>query len=348
MTRVRTSTKMAETSTLEDVARLAGVACSTASYVLNNKPKSISSATRERVWSASRELDYRPNMAARTLVTRRTHRIALWVPDVSSPFSSRIIAEIQHQARQSGYGVLISELLPIERQGSPAPASAIVQQPLWDVDGVIAFLSSACRDVAVTLDAIWSAPAVSMGAFPLAGTDFVGIELFCGAQAAVRSLVELGRRRLGYLVPAQADFTGDDRYKAYQAVIAEAGRMPLVIPVTENSRRAAYAAMTDFLKHEEPPDSLFCYNDEAAIGAYRALRTAGLRIPDDVALIGCDGIEDIEYLDCPLSTIVLPVEEMCATAWRFLEQRLLEPTLPPQETIYSGHLALRQSAPPSG
>jgi len=348
---MRPKSKQTGVSTLEDVARRAGVASSTASYVLNNKPKSIGSDTRERVWSAARALSYRPNMAARSLVTRRTNIIALWVPDVASAFTARVIAESQRQVRQSGYEVLISEIHMADRESGigqvrAEPPLASVHPPLWDVDGIIAFLGSACRDIHLDSFGTRATPVVSMGAFPLDGTDFVGVELFTGAQAAVRRLAAGGCRRLGYLVPARANFRGDDRHEAYWATIRETGLEPIVIPTHENTRAAARAAVSSYLEHTTPMDGLFCYNDEASIGAYRALRSAGLRVPDDVALIGCDGISDVEYLDCPLSTIVLPVEEMCATTWRFLEQRLQDPALSPQKIIYSGGLELRESVRP--
>ena len=335
-------------STLADVAQRAGVAPATASYVLNNKPKAISGATRERVLTAAREIGYRPNMAARSLITRRKNIIALWVPDVSSAFSSRVIAEIQRQARRSAYEVLISEIHRDERLEQSTclyddPPAATVRMPLWNVDGILAFLGSACRNVQFDLPAASQTPTVSMGAFPIEGTDFVGVELRSGADAAMRTLLAAGCQRLGYLVPAHADFLGDDRREAYVAAMRNAGREPIFLRMAGGSRAAARAATAEGLRQHPALDGLFCYNDDAAIGAYRALRDAGRRVPEDVSLIGCDGIEDTEYLDCPLSTLVLPLEEMCATAWRFLEQRLQEAPAAPQRAIYSGQLALRES-----
>lgn len=338
------------TSTIKDVAKRAGVAFSTASYVLNNKPKSIGSDARERVRAAAQELGYRPNPAARSLVTKRTHIIALWVPNVASAFSARVIAEVQSQARLHGYEMLISEIQMDDGMSGvdhAGPLVANVRQSLWHVDGVITYLGLACRRVHLDALPVRQVPVVNLGTFPLDGADFVGVDLAPGSHAAVRQLVESGCRRIAYLVPAQADFPGDSRREAYLDVVREAGLEPQTIVVRQDvhseTRAAARAAVADALKQSEAMDGLFCFNDECAIGAYRALRDAGLGIPEDVSLIGCNGIEDTKYLDCPLSTLVLPVKEMCATAWNFLEQRIEAPEMPLQEVMLPVHLALRES-----
>ncbi len=352
----------AQASTLQDVARRAGVASSTASYVLNNKPKAIGAATRERVLQAAHDIGYRPNMAARSLVTRQTNIIALWVPNVATAFSARVIAEIQQQARPRGYEVLICDAHWNERADSdaapeppspeppspepPSPGAgasptATLRMPLWNVDGIIAFFGSS--SLTVRLDSLSGhrIPTVSMGAFPIEGTDFVGLNLLGAAQDAVRWLMASGRRRIGFLVPANANFAGDERHEAYACAMREAGREAIVIRMSQNSRAAACEAMSKYLQEHEPVDGLFCYNDYAAIGACRALRGAGLSVPRDILLVGCDGIEDIDYLDWPLSTIALPVPEMCAAAWRFLEERLHDNDLPPQKIMLSGQLQTR-------
>ena len=89
--------------------------------------------------------------------------------------------------------------------------------------------------------------------------------------------------------------------------------------------------------------AFYAINDEVALGVYRALREMKLRVPHDVALIGCDGIEDTEYLECPLSTIVLPSEEMCRLAWQMLQERIENPALEPRHVVLMPHLAIRES-----
>jgi LacI family transcriptional regulator len=102
-------------------------------------------------------------------------------------------------------------------------------------------------------------------------------------------------------------------------------------------------AVTEYVREHGPPDGIFCHNDDFAIGAYRALRDMGLRIPDDVALVGCDNLEETAYLDVPLSTIAVPTEELCRTGWEFLYRRMHDPSAPLQCAILQPQLVVRAS-----
>jgi DNA-binding LacI/PurR family transcriptional regulator len=126
-------------------------------------------------------------------------------------------------------------------------------------------------------------------------------------------------------------------------MMAEAGRPPEILLVTHHSRADARLALRKHIEARGCPDGLFCFNDDVALGASRAIRENGLRVPEDVALIGHDGIEDAEYLDCPLTTLVQPVQEMTALAWRFLRRRMDDPTLPPQQALLKTQLVVRAS-----
>lgn len=340
----KNSSLKTRTVTLQNVADKAGVGLSTASYILNNKPKLIREETRERVWHAAQELGYRPNMAARALVTRQTHIIVLWIPNVATAFSTRVIAEIQKQARLRGYEVMICDTDWAEVKTEDAHHDAhrlqslsLRQMPLWNVDGVIAFFGSSACNINWDLQNGQQVPIISMGTFSIPGTDFVRLSVDKASQEAVEWLIASSRQRIGFLVPFAADFAGDERHEAYLRTILEANQQPLFIHMNENSRAAAYEATRCFLRDNENVDALFCYNDYAAIGASRALHEAGLKIPDDVLVVGCDGIEDIQYLSWPLNTIELPIPQMCASAWEFLTQRLNDLDLPLQQSSFVGH-----------
>lgn len=330
--------------TLQDVAERAGVGLSTASYVLNNKPKSIGNEARQRILRAAQEMGYRPNMSARSLVTRKTHIVALWVPNVASAFSGSVIAEIQKLARHNGYEVMICDA---ERNYNEAGsnentlATTTLQMPLWNVDGIIAFFGSSSRGIEQEFQSKPLLPFVSMGSFSVPDTDYVALSLLKASQEAVRWLLAQGCQRVGFLVPIEADFIGDERHDAYIEAMSIKGQQPLFIYMKQNTRASAYEATRDYLKANESVDALFCYNDYAAIGASRALREAGLSIPAQVLLVGCDGIEDRDYLEWPLHTIELPIQAMCEAAWKFLEQRLTAPTLPHQTQSFAGRFALR-------
>src|SRR5690606_29158862 len=115
------------------------------------------------------------------------------------------------------------------------------------------------------------------------------------------------------------------------------------IPLSTNTRAAARAELKSYLEANGCPDSILCFNDDVAIGIYRALCEQGIKVPQQVALIGCDGIDDTEYLECPITTIVQPVEEMCRMAWQMLESRIANPRQPFQQKVLLPELVVRES-----
>lgn len=320
--------------TLKDVAEAAGASAATASYVLSNSPKAVSPETRERVLRAARDLGYQPNLAARTLAARRSQTVALWIANAHAPFFAQVIRHFQQQARRGGYEVIIREMA-----GDPSAARLGTG---WPVDGVIAFQGAAYVHAFLQANPSASLPFVSIGAYHEDCSDFVEIDLQVGSAEAVRHLLRLGRRRVAFLVPAGA--AGEARRDAYHAVMAEAGLAPEVILAPTKQRADVRRALRDYAGRHGCPEAIFCYNDDMALGAYRGLCDLGLRVPEQIALVGCDGIEDTEYLERPLSTIVQPVEEMCRTGWRFLENRMRDPMIPPQRTTVTPRLAIRASS----
>src|SRR5437868_4553948 len=106
----------------------------------------------------------------------------------------------------------------------------------------------------------------------------------------------------------------------------------------------ALRLIQDFVREHGHPEAIFCHSDDVALGIYRGLCDLNLRVPEDVALVGCDGIQDTQYLECPLTTLVQPVAEMCATAWQFLLQRLEKPKLKNQRAVLKPKLAIRESS----
>lgn len=328
---------MMRNSTLKDVAAAAGASAATASYVLSNSPKAISPETRERVLRAARDLGYQPNLAARTLAARHSRTVALWIANTHAPFFAQVIRHFQQQARQGGYEVVIREMA-----GDPDRAGHGSGLSGWPVDGVIAFQGAAYVHAFLRANPLSSLPFVSIGAYHEDCSDFVAIDLQAGATEAVRHLLGSGRRRVAFLVPAGA--AGEARRDAYRAVMAEAGLEPETILAPTKQRADVRQALREFVGRHGCPEAIFCYNDDMALGAYRGLCDLGLRVPKQVALVGCDGIEDTEYLERPLSTIVQPVEEMCRTGWRFLENRMRDPMLPPQRTTVTPRLAVRASS----
>lgn len=323
-----------------DVARLAGVSQATVSYVMTGrKDQTIREETRRKVMDAAQALDYRPNLAARALVTGQTRMIALWVPYSYHSVFSHVIEQIVRLAQESRFRVIIVQIAG-ETVETLGPGGLLSD---WHVDGVLAF--DATHLVEELLDrGVGLPPIVSFGPTCSNRTDHVGVDLYEGSLQAVRHLHEIGCRRIAYAGYQRRLIAGEPRYDAYHAVMRETGREPLLIPLLRGEYDDSHEAICAHVSAFGCPDGLFCWNDETAIGANRAFADLGLRVPEDVALVGSDGIRETLYSVPTLSTVAQPFEATCRLAWEFLQRRLKEPSLPPQHALLPMNLEKRASS----
>ncbi|RYF59183.1 MAG: LacI family transcriptional regulator [Cytophagaceae bacterium] len=181
--------------------------------------------------------------------------------------------------------------------------------------------------------------------------DQVIVDLSTGVREAVEIMLAAGRQRIAYLgmavtAPHLAEAT-ELRADAYLKALAGSQQNPEIIDVDADVPAVVRERFTTYIAENGCPDALLCQNDDTAMCAYRVIRDAGYRIPEDMLLVGCDGQLHMEYFDPPLSTIRQPMEEICATAWKFLKQRLAKPDLPLQEAALQGELVVRPSLVPT-
>jgi LacI family transcriptional regulator len=328
--------------TISELAKHLNVSKGTVSRILNGRNDSlISEATRKRVLEAARELGYRPNHTARALATGRTGMIALQVDNLFHPHHAQMAHYMEAELTPRRYQLLINLSRRIAwEQVQPS------EIPQWPVDGIIAHDDPFFVRAYLRMPMPRRTPVVSAGAFHTMtpDVDFVGVELSACARAAFEHLVAPGGKRIAYLVVGPIDLSPDPRYQAYLAVLREAGLQPEFIYLPQGTRAVARRTIAEYVRAKGCPDAIFCHNDDWAIGTYRGLRDLGLRLPEDTRLMGCDGIEDTEYFDPPISTIVQPTRAMCSLAWQYLEQRINDPSCPLQQTILQPILAIRESS----
>lgn len=333
---------MQRKATRADVAQRAGVSKTTVTLVVNGRTDvAIPARTRERVLAIAQELGYRPHPTALALATGRTNVVTAIVPCVATPYYARITETLLDQAYARGFGLVISKCDFFQ-----APSSLY-----WSVtalsDGVLVVGGhSATRELFESVNAL-SAPVVSMGVGSIEDTDFVQMDLYAGALQAVTHLLEARPKRLAYLYPSfgqPLEAIPDGRLAAYRDGLTRAGQPLELIAAPTEARRDAMQAVRDHLSGHGCPEALFCQNDDMAIGAYRALHERGLRIGEDIRVVGYDGIEESEYQDPPLSTVVQPIETMCERAWQFLENRLAAPSTPLRHEILTPALTVRASS----
>jgi DNA-binding LacI/PurR family transcriptional regulator len=330
--------------TLRDVAALAGVSSRTVSNVVNGYAP-VSEATRARVQRAVDELGYRPNVLARNLAAGRSGQIAVVVPYLDTPYFAELLQGIIRAARVQGYNVLIDQT-DGDAEHEKMFLSRGSQQLLFD--GVIfSPLGLAQSDLAVrdaSLPLVVLGERVSDGSF-----DHVGIDDVTASREATEHLLGLGRRRVAAIgdQPYRTGEAAQLRTRGFRLAHERAGipvREELVISTPRFNRSDGALAMTHLLDLDEPPDAVFCYSDLVALGAMHALAARGLRVPEDVAIVGYDDIEDGRYSN-PTVTTISPDKRMIAeTAVERLLKRIDNSTPVPGLEIRAPHrLVVRES-----
>lgn len=326
---------------LKDVARLAGVSIKTVSNVVNDYPF-VSEETRTRVRAALDSLDYRPNISARGLRTGRTDLIALAVPALDEPYFSEIASLIVEAAERRGWTVLI------DQTGGDRSREREIAEGLRSnlIDGCITSpLAMTAEDVARLAG---QRPMVLLGErFTQAAADHIAVDSVSAACDATRHLIGLGRRRIAFIGAQTRIGTAAMRLAGYQSALQQAG-LPveenLIVRISPFHRTEGAAAMATLLRAGQPPDAVFCVNDLLALGAIRTLLTAGLRVPEDVAVIGFDDIEDGRFTSPTLTTISPDKQQIAEISVELLARRIRGGVSEPPVDVVAGHqLQLRES-----
>lgn len=322
--------------TQEQIARALGISRQLVTFALAGYPQ-VSAKSRDRILAAAREMGYRPNPHARALRRKRTNIAALWIPDQISTHYAHVTRELNHLVKESRFELIISEV------GAADQSHILSHVP---VDGIIAVDSLLPVEGHLKTSSAKSIPVVSMGAYGSNKTDYVQVDLLSGTSEAMTHLIESGYRRIAHATFAIKDSPQANRRLGYLRAMRKAGLEPEFIyyPFSERQRPITRQLIQDYVREHGCPEAIFCHSDDAAIGIYRGLCDIKVRVPEQVALVGCDGIVDTEYLECPLTTLVQPVSEMCSTAWRFLLERLEKPSAPVQRAVLKSHLVIRESS----
>ena len=319
--------------TLQDIADVAGVQKMLVSNALNGTRR-VAPATREKVQRIAREMNYIPNFAARALSKGRTGIIAILSGPLSESYYAGMVHLLEKHLTENGFHLMLLR--------TPGEVKQLVDATRnLAVDGAIAIdMLGLVRE----FRSHPTIPCVSISTAPQSYVDNVIIDLSSGVDEAIRLMLANGRRRIAYLVTATILARDTEvRARTYRAALQKASIAPEIINLETDDIEVVERRLTAYLKKNGCPDALLCQNDETAMCAFHVLKTLGYHIPDDVLLVGCDGQRHMEYFDPPLSTIVQPVEEICALAWQFLQQRLADPTLPHQEATLQGTLIVRRS-----
>ena len=314
--------------TSQDVAALAGVSVATVSYVMNGRMLDrISAPTREKVLSAARQLDYTPNRAAQTLRLQKTHQVCLVVDSIGVPVIDQLARDLHTAADEAGYGLITMVVGSNERS---AKTTRLLQQRVADGAVIAPAQIQRFSDESLFELARGGLPLVVMdNTVRAAGFDVVRAPERDGCTEAMNHLLATGRRRIAYLkhrgesaVPTDRAYS--ERQYVYRDALTRHG-----VPVDESlvvegadDRVSGYHAATELLQRADRPDAIFSASGRSAISALWAARDAGLRVPEDVAVIGCGNLPEAEIMRPRLSIVGPPTTEDFTEVGRLLFDRV--------------------------
>ncbi|HMO58456.1 MAG TPA: LacI family DNA-binding transcriptional regulator [Roseiflexaceae bacterium] len=304
---------------MRDVAQLAGVSTATVSHVIN-ETRAVSEDLRGRVVAAMEALSYRPNAVARSLRVSETLTIGLIVPDVEIPFFARYARCIESAASEVGYTVILCNSNWLLENELRYLDHLLAQR----VDGLI------CISVSMTAEHVLpvlrrNAPVIWLEeGRPGQRFDAVVLNNMKGAVDATTHLIECGHRRIGCITGPVVTQLARDRIQGYRHTLEQHGLVfdPDLMRGGDYTASSGYEAAIQLLERPDRPTAIFAFNDMMAIGAIRAINERGMRVPEDVAVIGFDGIGLTEHTCPPLSTIAQPIPRMSGIAISMLLERI--------------------------
>lgn len=314
---------------LTDVAAKAGVSAATVSRVLNGKELNrIPEATRARVKRVALELNYQPNRFARALQSRRTMNIGVLVNGLRNPLFAELLDTLEEMIVDAGYDVLpdtgrrVNDVRATGARG-------------WPVDGVLMWAVDHQRVDPALLSSGSDIPVVYLGHVRTDGADFVAYDAVQGTRLALEHLWERGFRKIAFAAPPGAEGQGPEaRLITYESFCREKGLPPTRLPIERECeadeprqssyRRSGFEAGLRFAltAPEERPDAVFCYNDLIALGMMSAAISREIRIPQELAIVGFDGVYEGRYQARSLTTIEIPARALCSTALDMLLRRI--------------------------
>jgi LacI family transcriptional regulator len=330
--------------TLDEIAKLAGVSRATVSRVVNDYPH-IKPEVRERVQAIITKTGFQPNLIARSLASDRSGIIGLVIPNTprmvfTDPFFPTLIQGITQAINKRR--LTLSLFLFHSKDEETRTIRSILNTGL--LDGLI-ITADRKEDSFVPRFIEQGVPFVLIGRPETNMTiTYVDTDNVAGGYLATEHLIKLGRKRIA-LIGANENTAGDDRVLGYRNALHDYGYTldTELIAYGDFSPQSGYEAMKSILANQQSPDAVFVASDTMALGALRAIREAGLRVPEDMSVIGFDDLPPAVQSDPPLSTVRHPIEQLGVTAVELLSKMLNEEDVPSTHTILPATLVIRAS-----
>ncbi len=326
-----------KTPTIRDIAKLANVSYQTISLVMNGKP-GVSDKTRKRILRLMEEMDYRPNRAAQMLTTHRSRTLELIVVDVT--YGGRLADSTKNMmlaARDGGYSLLISEANSRSLGDSMESAAARL------MDGVVLYAPRLRISDDELLKLCSGIPVVRRDYVPGSNLTWVGFDQSYATRLAAEHLIELGHRQIAAIPPSIELINGYWRYNAWKSVLLEHGLEPGPAVQGDYSMRSGYEAARQLIVGGQPFTAIVVGSDNMALGALRALREAGLRVPEDVSVVGYDNTEHSSYTTPSLTTVDFKFARQDELVVKYLIGLIDDPQKERHQHVLMSDLIVRES-----
>lgn len=326
-------------ATIQQVAKRAGVSVATVSRVLNNSPMVVDE-TREKVLKTIQDLNYNPNMIGRNLRRNATKIVMVLLPSISNPFYSKVVNGITSVARKNGYTVMICN----------TSADKSVELEYLDflkyklADGAILMSQELGEDS--FLELAKSIPIVQCSEYcEVPGVPYVAIDNFSAAYDAVKHLIDLGHRRIGLISSRVNYLSAVQRQAGYIKALQDAGVAfdPLLLKTGDYGFKSGMQCASQFISMQNRPTAVFAISDLMAIGAIKVFRQKGLRVPEDMAVVGFDNLSFSAMYDPELTTISQPTFKMGCKAMELLLNRINGTNGETENMIMKYELVVRES-----
>jgi DNA-binding LacI/PurR family transcriptional regulator len=339
MTKSKSVSSASRRTSLKTLAEHLNLSPSTISYVLNDSPgRSIPDATRERVRAAAKEFNYQPSMIARTLQGKRMQTVGVLLPELGEGYHSQVLSGVGDLLMREGF--LYFTVHHRHRKDLVSAYPELLRSR--GVDGILAIDTHLEEDCPLALPTVLVA-----GRTHLPGVTNVVLNHHRAAELAVGHLYHLGHRKIAFMKGQPFSSDSDIRWDATLKVARELGlevseELTVHLEKDSHSPAISYPGIRRLIQSRLPFTAVLCFNDVSAMGSIRALHEAGLRVPQDVSVLGFDDIQSAEFQVPSLTTIRQPLQEMGSTAARMLLKKLHSEATPDLIQVDPG-LIVRES-----
>jgi LacI family repressor for deo operon, udp, cdd, tsx, nupC, and nupG len=324
---------------MSDVAKLANVSPATVSRVLR-QPELVSEKTKQKVLGAIKELNYQPHKIARQFRTKETRIILVVVPDITSAFFSLVLRGIEHTAVENGYQVILGDTENnVEREREYI--DLLFQK---QVDGMVLLTA---RSDKTHLEKISNQFPMVLACEYIDGLDVptVSIDNVSSARKVTEHLIKLGHTKIAHITGPMNVILSRDRLRGYEQAMMkyDLNIDPAFIQEGDFSIKSGYSQMVNLLSLENPPTGVFVSNDEMALGAIKAAKDSGIKVPEDIAVVGFDNLKIVSVFEPYITTINQPKYEIGKKAMDLLLKLMKGETLQKNKFVLKDELIIRES-----